>query len=57
MRDPRIDEYLHKMAQLYQNLGIESTDEERIRAKQEECVYIGKIAQIDWEYAKRLDYE
>lgn len=57
MRDPNIDRYLHEMAMLFQNLGTDSTPEERIIAKQEEAVYIGRIAEIDWEYAKRLDYD
>ena len=57
MRYPNIDRYLHEMAMLFQNLGIDSTPEERIIAKQEEAVYIGRIAEIDWEYAKRLDYD
>ena len=39
MRDPNIDRYLHKMAILFQNLGIESTPEERIYAKEEEFRY------------------
>lgn len=57
MRDPNIDRYLHEMAMLFQNLGIDSTPEERIIAKQEESVYIGRIAEIDWEYAQRLGYD
>lgn len=57
MRDPNIDRYLHKMDMLFQNLGTDSTPEERIIAKQEEAVYIGRIAEIDWEYAERLGYD
>jgi hypothetical protein len=57
MRNPNIDRYLHKMAMLYQNLGLESTSEERIYAKEEEHRYLGCIAEIDLEYAQRLGYD
>ena len=57
MRDPNIDKYLHKMAMLYQNLGSESTPEERIYAKEEERRYLSIIAEIDSEYAERLGYD
>lgn len=57
MRNPNIDRYLHKMAMLYQNLGLESTPEERIYAKEEEHRYLGCIAEIDSEYAQRLGYD
>ena len=57
MRDPNIDRYLHKMAMLYQNLGLESTPEEHIYAKEEEHRYLGCIAEIDSEYAQRLGYD
>ena len=57
MRDPNIDKYLHKMAMLFQNLGKESTSEERIYAKEEERRYLGRIAEIDSEYAERLGYD
>ena len=57
MRDPIIDKYLHKMAMLFQNLGLESTPEERIYAKEEERRYLGRIAEIDSEYAQRLGYD
>ena len=57
MRDPNIDRYLHKMAMLFQNLGIDSTPEERIYAKEEERRYLGMIAEIDSEYAERLGYD
>jgi len=57
MRDPNIDKYLHKMAMLFQNLGSESTPEERIYAKEEERRYLGRIAEIDAEYAERLGYD
>jgi hypothetical protein len=57
MRDPNIDRYLHKMAMLYQNLGLESTPEQRLYAKEEERRYLGRIAEIDCEYAQRLGYD
>jgi len=57
MRDPNIDKYLHEMAMLFQNLGLESTPEERIYAKEEERRYLGRIAEIDSEYAERLGYD
>jgi hypothetical protein len=57
MRDPNIDRYLHKMAMLFQNLGLDSTPEERLYAKEEEFRYLGRIAEIDWEYAQRLGYD
>ena len=57
MRDPNIDRYLHEMAMLYQNLGLESTPEERIYAKEQEHMYLGRIAEIDPEYAERLGYD
>ena len=57
MRDHNIDRYLHEMAMLYQNLGLESTPEERIYAKEEERRYLGRIAEIDSEYAERLGYD
>ncbi len=54
MRDPNIDRYLHEMAMLFQNLGIESSPEERIYAKEEERRYIRKIYDLDPEMGKRL---
>ena len=57
MRDPNIDIYLHKMAMLFQNLGLDSTPEERLYAKEEEFRNLGRIAEIDWEYAQRLGYD
>lgn len=57
MRDPNIDRYLHEMAMLFQNLGIESTPEERIYAKEEERRYIRKIHDLDPEMGKRLGYD
>ena len=57
MRDPNIDKYLHEMAMLFQNLGIESTPEERIYAKEEERRYIRKIYDLDPEMGKRLGYD
>ena len=57
MRDPNIDRYLHEMAMLFQNLGIESSPEERIYAKGEERRYIRKIYDLDPEMGKRLGYD
>jgi len=57
MRDPNIDRYLHEMAMLFQNLGIESSPEERIYAKEEERRYIRKIYDLDPEMGKRLGYD
>lgn len=57
MRDPNIDRYLHEMAMLFQNLGIESSPEERIYAKEEERRYIRKIYNLDPEMGKRLGYD
>ena len=57
MRDPNIDHYLHEMAKLFQNLGVDSTPEERIYAKEEERRYIRKIYDIDPEKGKRLGYD
>jgi len=53
MRDPNIDRYLHEI----QNLGIESSPEERIYAKEEERRYIAKIYDIDPEVGRRLGYD
>jgi hypothetical protein len=57
MRDPNIDRYLHEMAMLFQNLGTESSLEERIYAKEEERRYIRKIYDLDPEMGKRLGYD
>lgn len=57
MRDPNIDKYLHEMAKLFQNLGIDSSPEERIYAKEEERAYIRKIYDLDPETGKRLGYD
>jgi hypothetical protein len=57
MRDPNIDRYLHKMAMLFQNLGTDSTPEERIYAKEEERRYISKIYDLDAEVGKRIGYD
>lgn len=57
MRDPNIDRYLHEMAMLFQNLGVESTPEERLYAKEEERRYIRKIYDLDPEMGKRLGYD
>lgn len=56
MRDPNIDRYLHEMAMLFQNLGKDSTPQQRVDAKLEEWKYLGMIADIDAEYAQRLGY-
>jgi len=57
VRDPVIDKYLHEMAKLFQNLGIDSTAEERLYAQEEERSYIRKIYEIDPEVGKRLGYD
>lgn len=57
MRNPIIDEMLHQMAMLYQNLGTDSTEQERDQAKQSELLLIGRIAELDPEYASRLHYD
>lgn len=57
MRNPEIDKILHQMAQLFQNIGVDSTEEERDQAKQQELMLIGKISQIDPEYAMRLHHD
>ncbi len=56
MRNKEIDAILHKMAILYQNIGTDSTEAERDKAKTQELVYIAQIAYIDAEYATRLMY-
>lgn len=56
MRNKEIDAILHKMAMLYQNIGIDSTEAERDNAKAQELAYIAQIAYIDAEYASRLLY-
>jgi hypothetical protein len=57
MRNKEIDAILHKMAQLFQNIGTDSSEAERDAAKQQELAYIGQIALIDPEYAYRLHHE
>jgi len=57
MRNPEIDKILHQMAQIFQNIGVDSTEEERDQAKQQELMLIGKISQIDPEYAMRLHHD
>lgn len=54
MRDPNIDRYLHEMAILFQNLGIDSSERDRDMAKQKEIQLIAEIARIDPEFASRL---
>lgn len=57
MRNPEIDQILHQMAMLFQNIGTDSTESERDQAKQQELMLIGKISQIDPEYAMRLYHD
>ena len=57
MRNKQIDEILHHMAMLYQNLGTDSTEAEKDQAKQNELLLIGRIAEIDSEFASRLHYD
>jgi len=57
MRNKQIDEILHHMAMLYQNLGTDSTEQEKDQAKQNELLLIGRIAELDPEYASRLHYD
>jgi len=57
MRNKQIDEILHHMAMLYQNLGIDSTEQERDEAKHNELLLIGRIAELDPEYASRLHHD
>ena len=57
MRNPEIDQILHQMAQIFQNIGTDSTESEKDQAKQQELMLIGKISQIDPEYAMRLYHD
>lgn len=57
MRNKEIDAILHKMAMLFQNIGIESTEMQRDAAKAQELAYINEIAKIDAEYADRLHHD
>lgn len=57
MRNKQIDEILHNMAMLYQNIGTDSTELEKDQAKQSELLLIGRIAEIDPEFASRLHYD
>lgn len=54
MRNPAIDNILEQMAMLYMNLGIDSTEQEKLQAKQRELQLIGDIAKIDPEMGLRL---
>ena len=54
MRNPEIDSILKEMAAIYTNIGIDSTEQEKQEAKQLELQMIGKISEIDPEYAMRL---
>lgn len=54
MRNPQVDNILRKMASIYTNMGIDSTEQEKQEAKQKELQYIGEIAKIDPEMGLRL---
>lgn len=54
MRNPQVDNILKKMASIYTNMGIDSTEQEKQEAKQKELQYIGEIAKIDPEMGLRL---
>ena len=54
MRNPQIDQILQRMASLYTNIGIDSTEQEKQEAKQQELQLIGEIAKIDPEMGLRL---
>jgi len=49
-----IDEKLQQCASLYTNLGMESTDEERLQAKSKEQEILYEIMAIDEDKGKRL---
>ncbi len=50
----RIDLYLYEMANLFANLGTESTKEEVAEAYRREAEYIELIAELDSDKADRL---
>lgn len=54
MRNPQIDQILQRMASIYTNIGIDSTEKEKQEAKQQELQLIGEIAKIDPEMGLRL---
>tara|TARA_R100001591_G_scaffold118179_1_gene139821 strand:- start:78 stop:320 length:243 start_codon:yes stop_codon:yes gene_type:complete len=43
----RIDTYMQKMASIESNLGIDSTTEEKEKAKQEQLILLSKIKELD----------
>ena len=43
----RIDSYMEKMAIIEANLGIDSTDKEKQKAKNEQLIYLSKIKELD----------
>ena len=43
----RIDSLMEKMAIIEANLGIDSTDEEKQKAKNEQLIYLSKIKELD----------
>ena len=43
----KIDSIMEKMASIECNLGIDSTDEEREKAKQEQLLLLSKIKELD----------
>lgn len=49
-----IDQKLKECAALYTNLGVESTEEERLEAKRKETGILHEIMEIDEAKGKRL---
>ena len=43
----KIDSLMEAMAKIECNLGIDSTDEEREKASQEQLIYLSKIKELD----------
>ena len=43
----KIDSLMEAMAKLECTLGIDSTDEEREKVKQEQLIFLGKIKELD----------
>ena len=43
----KIDALMEKMAIIEANLGIDSTDEEKQKAKNEQLIYLSKIKELD----------
>lgn len=54
MRSKQVDEILHRMAMIYQNEGIDSTEQDMENAKARELQLIGEISKIDPDLALRL---